>query len=141
MDNLELSLLTIEQLKELGFSRCKECNVIFFLRVYTQKYCSKNCRIAFYRRKYIKVDNKEEKKCRECGTTFLTTNKLKVYCSSDCKNSYWFGKSVENNTTCLNCGKVFVSRDRKLKYCSNECYRTAKIKRERKLRDERNKLV
>lgn len=120
---------------------CLNCGKVFNpgTRRGNIKYCSENCRNAFYGYKSSKSQNKEitslMKVCAFCQKEFECSSitPTRRFCSYNCSKAFQKSKqiqqpnaekeSIQEKRNCLYCGKEFIWSNSKpiQKYCSIEC--------------------
>ena len=80
------------------------------------KYCSDECKDAYFKKKYRK-----SKKCENCGKEL--TGRQRKFCSNKCRMLLQ-GKLDETIKTCKVCGKLLTGN--RYCFCSKECFEKAK---------------
>jgi len=128
-DNQEKISISANQYK-----RCNACGSMFHPYRPYQKYCSAECRLKVFKKKYYyNIKRTVQKKCKQCSKEFLTNDSKKVYCSALCREAYqlnFIKKKKPEKRRCLICDRIFETTHWSKRYCSNECYLKAKDKRE-----------
>lgn len=65
--------------------RCQRCNCCFFPVRSDQQFCSKRCRIKYYREMGYYLADTVTKTCPVCGKHFETSRSRQIYCSAECR--------------------------------------------------------
>ena len=112
---------------------CPVCGKEFETYYSYTKFCSTECRSAYY---YNNIKAKKKvynRVCSVCGNTFSTTDKRKIYCSEKCTDRACKIREKEERRKAMNatrkvcptCGKVFKPNVHNQVFCCKRCLRKA----------------
>jgi endogenous inhibitor of DNA gyrase (YacG/DUF329 family) len=106
---------------------CQKCGKSF-LRKGTgrpAKFCSKECKYIYERKKYQLEHPKELKslRCKHCNKLFESYSRKTKYCSDQCKKLANDESRPVYEKKCVQCGIVFTTKKKNQKTCSQECGR------------------
>lgn len=76
-------------------SRCWMCNGAFDPVRSDQMFCSKRCRVKYYRDRRRYLAELKKKTCPICGKEFETPRSRQVYCNAECRQ---LSRRKSNNT-------------------------------------------
>lgn len=103
-------------LRHLPDRRCEFCTVKFRPRRQEQRFCCRECWLAFARKNY--------KKCLHCGKEMHAKHSGQKYCSVACAN---LAKTKDKTVICAVCGVSFERPHGKTRaYCSRSCANKAR---------------
>lgn len=121
---------------------CQKCGKTFKTHSMRIRFCSLECRLAYFKREYMRRRRASEREnatkklvCATCGKTFLSHKTNVLYCSPEC---YGIGhaksrKEAQNRrkdkqkaarmheVVCKHCGTKFTTSKSNKFYCSLEC--------------------
>lgn len=109
--------------------KCEHCGKQFEAKVSWQRFCSRECNLAWTKQNGTKNKRTTRKICEHCGREYepsAITASRQRFCSKDCQRAWWLENREQEGKvytfTCQNCGKeyetIYSNRDT---CCSPEC--------------------